>query len=162
MKRQAVLGIALLATLGASAWVAVLPDEEAPVVADALARPAEPAALPGPAGLASAPAAVPRPREAWGAVPRAALAAWSAPAAAAPRPAASAPVRQAPPKFPYAWIGRLDDSGDVQALLSNAERRFGARAGDVLDGRWRIERVAATRLQLSWLPTGETVNVELR
>ncbi len=162
MKRHAVLGTALLATLGASAWVAVLPDGDEPVVVDAVARLAQPASRPGPAGLDAAPAAVARPREAWGTAPRAALAAWSAPAAAAPKPAASAPVRLPPPKFPYAWIGRLDDSGDVQALLSNAERSFGARAGDVLDGRWRIERVAATRLQLSWLPTGETVNVELR
>ena len=72
------------------------------------------------------------------------------------------PQRPVAPPFPYKWIGRLDDGQVAQALLSGPQRSFGARAGEVLDGRWRIERVAATKLALTWLPTGDPVAVELR
>jgi len=91
-----------------------------------------------------------------------ALMAWSGPPAPPPPPAVAAPAQAPPPAFPYRWIGRLDDGIGPQALLAGPQRSFGARAGDVLDGRWRVDRVAAARLQLTWLPTGAAVNVDTR
>ena len=76
--------------------------------------------------------------------------------------AASAPERLPPPRFPYTWIGQVDDGTQVQALLNGPLRSFGVHAGEVLDGRWRVEQIAATRLQLTFLPTGEAVNVDAR
>jgi hypothetical protein len=101
-------------------------------------------------------------RTAWPDPAPATLAAWTAPAPPAPALAASAPKRAGAPPFPYKWIGRLEDGESAQALLSGPQRSFGARAGEVLDGRWRIERVADARLELTWLPTGDPVTVELR
>ncbi len=106
----------------------------------------------------------PPPRGAWPASATAAIASWSGPPPPPPPPPPPVAVAtQAPiPTFPYRWIGRLDDGVDPQALLVGPQRSFGARAGDVLDGRWRIDRVAAAQLQLTWLPTGEAVKVDNR
>jgi hypothetical protein len=180
--RARALQAGLALTLGASAWLAVqddavdaqgLVEARAPRVADAgmqgrlpvpAARVAPEAALSAAAPSAAAKTAAPR-RAPWPAAPAPALAAWSAPAASAPAPAAVAAAASQPeatPRFPYTWIGRIDTGGDVQVLLNGPQRSFGARAGEVLDGRWRIEHVAATRLQLTWLPTGQAVTVDAR
>lgn len=159
MKRQTLLVGGLLATLGCSAWLALQRQDDAVPTVAAVVRPAALA----PRRTAQAPARPVPARLAadWGLPPPGALAAWAAPAAPSP-PAASAADRPAPPRFPYTWIGQVDDGGGVQALLNGPLRSFGARAGDVLDGRWRVERIAATRLQLTWLPTGEAVTVDTR
>lgn len=143
-----------VATLAASVGVALQPADEAPAVAAALDRPARAAAparqeIPAPVDTT--------PRAAIGEPPAAALAAWSAPPAPPPAAPASA-ARPAPPAFPYRWIGRLDDT----VLLAGPQRSFGAVQGEVLDQRWRIERIAGSRLHLVWLPTGEPQTLELR
>lgn len=57
------------------------------------------------------------------------------------------------PPFPYQWIGRLDDGSSApQALLAGPQRTIAARAGDTVDGHWRIDKVDATAVQLTWLP----------
>lgn len=153
MSPRVVLFAALAGTLGLTAWLASQPDA-AVVVArvDTKPRPRVEAA--------PEPASTPV-RQAWPEPDPEALAAWSAPAPPPP-PAAPAPQRPVAPPFPYKWIGRLDDGQAAQALLSGPQRSFGARAGEVLDGRWRIERIAASHLELTWLPTGDPVAVELR
>lgn len=88
------------------------------------------------------------------------LLAWSGPPPPPPAPTASAAATV--PAFPYRWIGRLDDGVSPQALLAGPQRSFGARAGDVLDGRWRIDGIAAAQLQLTWLPTGAAVHLDTR
>jgi len=155
MSTRVVLYAALAVTLALTAWLAAQPDEVA-VVAPVVPKPRPIRAAappPAPAG---------RERQDWPEPEPAALAAWSAPVTLAPPPAASMPQRPVAPPFPYKWIGRLDDGEAVQALLSGPQRSFGARAGEVLDGRWRIEKVAASQMELTWLPTGDTVAVELR
>lgn len=104
-----------------------------------------------------------RARAPWPAPGTHTLLAWSAPAApaAAPTPPALAQKPPTPP-FPYRWIGRLDDGSTPQVLLAGAQRSFGARAGDVLDGRWRIDAIAGAQLQLTWLPSGEAITVDTR
>lgn len=113
------------------------------------------------AGLPTTAATELQARAAWPRPGRVALAAWSPPQAPPPPPAAAAAVPP-PPPFPYRWIGRLEDGPDTLALLAGPQRSLGARAGDVLDSRWRLERVEPGRLQLTWLPTGAGVAVEFR
>ncbi len=162
MKRGAILISALLLTLAATGWLALQPDEQAEPAVAALGPPAETRRPSRPAPAASPRATPARPLSAWGPPAPGALVAWSAPAAAPAPPAASAAARTPPPRFPYTWIGRVDDGAQVQALLNGPQRSFGVRAGEVLDGRWRVEAIAATRLRLTWLPTGEAVNVDAR
>jgi hypothetical protein len=67
------------------------------------------------------------------------------------------------PPFPYQLIGRLEDeSGAGQALLAGPTRSIAARAGDVIDGQWRVEHVAPTGLALIWLPAQLPQNITFR
>jgi hypothetical protein len=160
-RRRVLFGLLALSLL-LSLWLALQPQPPAGHVD---------AAPPRPRSVAREPAPLPPPqradagRSAWPEAGEAALAAWSAPPPAPPPAVATAalppPRRQAPP-FPYRWIGRLDDGESPLVLLSGTQRSFGARAGEVLDGQWRIEQIAALGLQVTWLPTGDRVDVAPR
>ena len=73
-------------------------------------------------------------------------------AVAAPPPPPAAPPQPQAPAFPYQLIGRLDDGPQTQALLAGAQRTLAAKAGDLLDGQWRVDRVEADAVHLTWLP----------
>ena len=108
-------------------------------------------------------------RSPWRAALPQGVAAWSGPPPPAPRPAAPvAPPAPASavavavatpppvPAFPYKLIGRLDD-GIPQALLSGTSgtsRSFGVKAGDSIDGQWRVDSVEAQTVTVTWLRTG--------
>jgi hypothetical protein len=164
--RRHVIAALLLSTLLLSLWLALQPQSQpdSEVVAAAPARPRPSATAPDrPAQPASSRSHAPAGRSAWPQASDAALAAWSPPPppAAPPQPPAAAPKAKAP-TFPYQWIGQLDDGETPQALLSSPQRSFGVRAGDVLEGRWRVERIATRGLQVTWLPTGDLVDVVAR
>jgi hypothetical protein len=164
-RRHVILGLLLL-TLLLSLWLEFQPQPAAEVVAAAPARPV-PATAMGTADRSTRlqtsrePAAAGR--TTWPEASEAALAAWSPPPPPpAPPVALAAPPKPKAPAFPYQWIGQLDDGESPQALLSSPQRSFGVRAGDVLEGRWRVERVASRGLQVTWLPTGDLVDVVAR
>jgi hypothetical protein len=46
------------------------------------------------------------------------------------------------------------DDGEPRALLSGRTRSFGAKAGEVIDGAWRVDAVAPDGVTLTWLPGG--------
>jgi hypothetical protein len=166
----------LAITLGLSIWLAVSEDGEQAAVVGAgkglsvdAAAAAVHAPMVGPAG----PPLPPAPPVNWAEPSAHALSAWSAAAPAPPARAASAatalpplPAASAPrptaPAFPYRWLGRLHDESGPQALLAGNERVLGARAGDVIDSRWQVQRIDAAALQLVWLPGGQPVTVAWR
>lgn len=162
-RRHAMLGLLAL-TLLLSLWLALQPQQPDDVVGAAPVRPRPPSATsdPAPALQSAQPSAEAR-RTPWPDASEAALAAWSPPAPPPPAPTlrAAPPKPQAPP-FPYQWIGRLDDGESPQVLLSGTHRSFGVRAGEVLEGKWRVERIAAQAMQVTWLPTGDLVDVAAR
>jgi hypothetical protein len=105
-------------------------------------------------------------RNPWTPLAADALAAWTPPAPPAPPPKPAAvvaepapPPKAPPPTFPYKWIGQITDAAGPLALLDSPQRSTGARAGDVLDGRWRIDKVSDAQIELTWLPTREPVIV---
>ena len=180
--RQKGLAVVATLTLAATAWVALQPDdasEPAPTsslqAASNTLRKAS-SSRGREDGVAPAPAARSlswpdsnqlATRSPWRAALPQGVAAWSGPPPPAPRPAAPvAPVaRSAPasavaaatlppvPAFSYKLIGRLDD-GIPQALLSGTTRSFGVKAGDVIDGQWRVDSVEAQSVTVTWLRTG--------
>jgi hypothetical protein len=162
MSRRAVLLGLLAASVAASAWLALQPPPQ-PTEDLAIVRPRPPAQPAGdhrPVGEPDRPVL----RSDWPEPNAGALAAWAPIRAAQQTPAAAPapPERPRPPAFPYQWIGQLDEGGDPRALLSGSHRSFGVRSGDVIDGRWRIEQVSGRNLQLTWVPTGERVDVAAR
>jgi hypothetical protein len=102
----------------------------------------------------------------WPLLPPAALAAWAPPAPPPPPPispaATSEPVKPRPPAFPYRWIGLLMQDGQATALLDSNRLSLGVREGQVLDQRWRVERIGDERIDLIWLPTGDAVTLDKR
>ena len=82
-----------------------------------------------------------------------------APVSAPATAAAAAPAGPQAPPFPYRWIGVLDDGQAPQALLAGPLRSSGVRAGERLDAQWRLDRIAAGQLELTWLPGSERVAV---
>jgi hypothetical protein len=180
MSRPRLLIGVLLLVLALSGVLALQPDEQpvelaAPLAsrrnAAAQALPARPsaAAVAAPARSASAVERMP-----WVALSPEALPAWSAPApppqpvrpskpAAAPAAAPAPPEKPPLPAFPYRWIGQLtDEQGVGVAMLASAQRSVAARAGDVLDGNWRIEAVADDQVHITWLPTGDDLTLNKR
>lgn len=142
------------ATLAVATWLALQPDAE----------PAAARALPT---VATAPTKVPQVKPwpqphrsaamlEWPLVAPSAVAAWEPPPLPlAPKAVASAAssAPEAPP-FPYTWIGRLEERGVSRALLAGATRTIDAKAGDLIDGQWRVESVRPDGLQLVWVPGG--------
>ncbi|MCX2864105.1 hypothetical protein OOZ63_19950, partial [Paucibacter sp. PLA-PC-4] len=106
-------------------------------------------------------------RAPWPEAPQAQLAAWGPPPPPpAPPPAPAPPPEAAPapvaPAFPYQLIGRLEEGGVSQALLSAGNRSLNAKAGDVIDGQWRVERVGPNGLGLLWLPGQQSQTITFR
>ena len=180
--RQKWLALVATLTLAATAWVALQPDEASepsptPSLQAATTTLRKASSSRGHEdGAASAPAARSlswpdsnqlATRSPWRAALPQGVAAWSGPPPPAPRaaapvapvapPAAASAVATATPPpvpaFSYKLIGRLDD-GIPQALLSGTSRSFGVKAGDVIDGQWRVDSVEAQSVTVTWLRTG--------
>lgn len=154
------LALALLAT----AWVATTPDT------DNLLEPALPvrrAGLPAVAAAAvlvsanlpnrltrASPLVWPKAGAvelaAWGQLPPPAPPPPSKPMLpTGPPPPPSAPQA---PSFPYQLIGRFHQGDHAQALVTNQVRTLALRAGEVVDGQWRVDKIDDAALHLTWLP----------
>jgi len=164
-RRQLVLGGALAATLAATAWVAMRPEDEELA---AVAAPARRAVVAAAAPVPSAPAV--EARQPWAEAPIAQLAAWQPPppppAPPAPPPiAAVAPPPVAPPA-PYQMIGRVVEGEGAKAvevaLLTGPNKSLSARRGDVIDGQWRVDQVSDSGVRLTWLPAQLPQNIVFR
>ena len=185
-RRHVVLGAALAATLAATAWVALQPEDDgAAATALPARRAATPKAVPtsvpttasSPASVASAASAAapaasqgvaPGARQPWAEASPAQLAAWQPPPppppppAPPPAPAAPPPPPMAPP-LPYQMIGRVVEGGDAQAvevaLLAGPNSALSVQRGDVIDGQWRVEQVSTRGVSLIWLPAQLPQNI---
>lgn len=90
------------------------------------------------------------------------------PPAAPPRQLArlAAPPPMAP-RFPYAWVGRLDDEPTAgspalqRAVVQGLQGVWVVRVGDVIEHTWRVERIQARVMQLTYLPLGQSQTVSL-
>ena len=165
-KRRLLLGGALALTLAATLWSALMnPDDEASLaqpVAGERRAPVQPsnARKPAPAAAAAEPLVATNwakvERATWTVPANSFFAAWAPPppppppkAVVAPPAPPAAPVA---PAFPYQLIGRLVEGDQATALLASPSRSLAAKAGDVVDGQWRVDQVTERGLTLTWLP----------
>ncbi|MGH8698612.1 MAG: hypothetical protein ACREVS_19150, partial [Burkholderiales bacterium] len=63
------------------------------------------------------------------------------------------PPPQAPP-LPFAYLGKMVDGAQTTVFLAASDRNYLARAGDTLDGRYRVESIAEDGLAFTYLPLG--------
>ena len=80
-----------------------------------------------------------------------ALAAEEARSNAPPPPPPPAP--QAPP-LPFAFLGKLIDGEQVTVFLTDGTRNWVVRAGDTIEGGYRVEAIGAGTMTLTYLALG--------
>lgn len=155
--RRALMFGTLAAVVAWSAWLAVTEDIGEADDAIELAKP--PAA--SQARHAAAPAAAPVERKR---APRLALAranlfpgqTWYVPLPPPPPPAYVPPPPPQAPPLPFAYMGRWQEGGQVTYYLMRGTLPVSARAGEVIDGAWRLEPVAGSVLNFTYLPLNQT------
>lgn len=159
-ERRRVLLFALLAgALGWSGWLALVEpaDDTAPFV-----EVAEPRVTKS-ARSAVAPAAPPALTTT---EPRVRLAStrtnlfpeqtWFVPPPPPPPPPYVPPPPPQAPALPYAYMGRWLEGGETTWYLTRGGVPLAVRAGQVLDGSWRLDAVRAGALDFTYLPLNQT------
>lgn len=63
------------------------------------------------------------------------------------------PKPQAPP-LPFAYMGKLVEDGRVTVFLTNGERNWIVRAGDTVEGAYRVDAIEEQAVALTYLPLG--------
>lgn len=66
------------------------------------------------------------------------------------------PPRPVAPPLPYRYGGMLDDGGAPAAFVMERDQLRVVRAGDMLDGRYRVTGVSRRRIDFLYLPLNET------
>lgn len=165
--RQSLLGMALLATLAATAWTAfdaAAPHEHllppagagtgrAPKVS--IPRPPVAIAAPPTPARTPVPSAVAGPAAGWAEAEGNLFPARS-PAApmATGHPAAPLPVPEEPsPVLPFRYLGKLVEGGRVVAFLGRGNDVLLAHEGDVL-GSWRVDALRVDGIRFTHLARG--------
>lgn len=163
--------------LGVCAWLAFFADPS-PATDEAVSMPTR-AAAPAAAG---APIPAQRPRDAaappypsvLALVPREQLIP-AAPAASSTRDpfsarswtpppppvAAAEPAAPVAPPMPYSYVGKKLDGDTWEVYLARGEQTFIVRAGQLIEGSWRAEKVEPPQLTLTYLPLGQTQTLSI-
>ena len=61
------------------------------------------------------------------------------------------PPPQAPP-LPFAYMGKLVEDATTTVFLARQDRNYVVRAGDTIDGTYRVERIGDDGLVVTYLP----------
>jgi hypothetical protein len=84
---------------------------------------------------------------------------WTPPPPPPPKPAPPPPP-SAPP-LPFTVIGKSLEDGKWEVYLASGERTHMANEGAVLDGAWRIERIAPPLMTLTYLPLNQVQQLNI-
>ena len=67
-------------------------------------------------------------------------------------PPQTAPNASVAPPLPYEYLGQLSEQGRTLVFLARGETPVMGGVGEILDGTYRIERIAATTVEFTYLP----------
>ena len=103
---------------------------------------------------------VPRPEAAASDTPPLfAVQSWQPPPPPSPPP--EPPAEPQLPPFPYAYIGGLSDDNGRTAFFIRGDRVLPVRAGETVDGSFRVDHLDETSMSLTYLPLNKTLQVPL-
>jgi len=155
LRRRIVLGAALAATLASAGWLAAHEGPQVEVVqpakrAEAPVRTSEVMLAVGELNAVE--------RRARGAAARKvpdmfAPQSWDPP----PLPEAEPPPPPPPvaPPLPYVFIGKLVEGDVTTVFLASQNRNFAVKAGDTLEGSYRIDEIKGELMILTYLPLSQ-------
>lgn len=78
-----------------------------------------------------------------------------------PPPLPPPPAPKAPP-LPFTYLGQMEDGGSIALFLGRAQNTLIVRAGDLIDGVYRVEEIVPTRATFVYLPLNELQQLMLR
>lgn len=158
MTRRQLLGVALLITLAASWWASEIDENP-----DSPSSPRKAAhRLPAPmsteridlARLNARPTADVAGRSSD--LPRAVVANLFPVVSFEPPPPPPSVQKPVAPPLPFRYSGMLEDSGNTLVFLADGAQMRTVRAGDLLDGRYRVTAVTRSRIDFIYLPLNES------
>ncbi len=79
-----------------------------------------------------------------------------APPPPAPPPPPPPPPPPTAPPLPYVFMGRFEQDGSKLVILTRGNRVVTAAQGDVLEKTYRIDRIEASKVTMTYLPLGST------
>jgi len=87
---------------------------------------------------------------------------WAAPppSASAAAQTAVAPPPQAPP-LPFTYIGKAVGDGIWEVFLVRADKTYIVREQTVIDGQYRVERIAPPTITLTYLPLKQSQQINI-
>jgi len=69
-----------------------------------------------------------------------------------PPPVVVAPVVPTAPPLPFTYLGQYADAGKPIFLLVKGDRILTVKEGEVIDGNYRVDGIAGSKLGLTYLP----------
>ena len=69
-----------------------------------------------------------------------------------PPPKPVPPPPPAPPPLPFIYMGKLMEGDKLTVFLTKQDRHYAVKAGETLDGAYRIESVTAQQVVFTYLP----------
>lgn len=91
------------------------------------------------------------------AAPLFAVQSWQPP----PPPPVVEAVEPTPPPFPYVYLGGLSDDSGRTAFFTRGDRVLPVRAGETVDGAFRVDHLDQTSMSLTYLPMNKPLQVAL-
>ncbi len=156
--RRVALGLALVATLAATAWVGQPEEDAGGAVEPVVTRPPlRPGAQPAP-GASSEAITLTRLKREISAAPMRDLFAsksWYVPPPppkyVAPPPPPPAPP-PAPPPLPFVYLGKILDSGEITVFVAFNGRNIAVKANEVIESTYRVDAIDPRSMVLTYLP----------
>jgi hypothetical protein len=71
------------------------------------------------------------------------------------------PVEPEAPPFPYTYMGGLSDERGRTAFFNRGDRVLAVRAGETIDGAYRVDHLDETLMTLNYVALNKTVQVAL-
>ncbi len=75
--------------------------------------------------------------------------------------AAAAPAAPSVPALPYRYIGKAIEDGKLSVFLQRGEQSYSVRAGDKLDGEYRVASVTESTVTFLYLPMKKKQTLEI-
>lgn len=76
-----------------------------------------------------------------------------------PPPPSSAPPE--PPPLPFTYLGKMKDNGDTRVFIATKDRNLVVKAGEVIDGTYRVEEIGPTAMTFRYLPMDKQQTLEI-
>jgi len=86
---------------------------------------------------------------------------WTPPPPPPTQQQSGPPPQPVAPPLPFTFIGKSLEEGKWEVFLASGERTHIATEGGVIDGAWRVERIAPPMMTLTYLPLNQVQQLNI-